>query len=211
MQEIVIINNLGKTFSGRIIFQGVDLAIQPFQPIVIMGENGCGKSTLLRIIARALPATTGVVKYRPNIKMAFVPDRFPKLPLSVESYLTHMGKIQGLDTSRINGYIDEYFELLKMPWDYRKTQISKCSKGTLQKVNILQALITTPDLLVLDEPFSGMDEASVENFVNILKGLIADGVAIVLACHEKTLAQRVSDEIYVFADKTLAKWEGGTS
>jgi len=211
MQEIAIANNLGKAFSGRTIFHGVHLAIQPHQPIVIMGENGCGKSTLLKIIARALPATTGGVKYRPGIKIAFVPDRFPKLPFSVESYLTHMGRIQGVEADRINGFIDEYFELLKMPWDYRKTQISKCSKGTLQKVSILQALITTPDLLVLDEPFAGLDEASVENFIGLLHRLIADGIAIVLACHEKTLAQRVSDDMYIFADKQLVKREGGVS
>jgi len=207
MQEIAIANNLGKAFSGRTVFHNVNLTIQPYQPIVVMGGNGCGKSTLLKIIAGELPATTGEVTYRPNIKTAFVPDRFPKLPFSVESYLKHMGRIQGLDASRIDSYISEYFELLKMPHEFRKTQISKCSKGTLQKVNILQALITTPDLLVLDEPFAGLDENSVENFIDLLHTLITDGVAILLACHEKALAQRVSDEIHVFADKGLARFD----
>ena len=210
MQEIAIANNLSKVFSGRVVFRNVNLTIQPYRPIVVMGGNGCGKSTLLRIIAGELPATMGEVAYRPNIKTAFVPDRFPKLPFSVEGYLKHMGRIQGLDAGRIDDYISEYFELLKMPHDFRKTPISKCSKGTLQKVNIMQALITTPDLLVLDEPFAGLDEDSVENFVSLLHRLIADGVSILLACHERVLAQRVSDSIYVFADKGLVGFDANS-
>jgi len=201
MQDIAAIKNLGKSYSGRVIFHNVNMTITPHKPIVLMGANGCGKSTLLKIIAGVLSCTEGEITYRPNIKIAFIPDRFPKLPFIVENYLTHMGKIQGLTDANINNYIDEYFNLLNMPQDFRKTKISKCSKGTIQKVNILQALISKPDLLLLDEPFAGLDEDSQDNFFDLLQKLISDGVAVVLACHEKKLAQRITDNIYVFTDK----------
>jgi len=200
VQEIVSVNNLGKSYSGRVIFHKVNMAVRQNEPIVIMGENGCGKSTLLKIMAGVLSSTQGEIKYRPHIKISFIPDRFPKLPFSMEEYLMHMGKIQGVSAKHIDDFMAEYFRYLNMPNDFRKTKISKCSKGTLQKVNILQALITKPDLLILDEPFAGLDEKSQENFLEMIRKLIADGVAIVLACHEKKLAQQITDNIYVFAD-----------
>jgi len=200
VQEIVSIKNLSKSYSGRVIFHNVNLAIKQHEPIVIMGHNGCGKSTLLKIIAGVLACTEGEVKYNSNIKVSFIPDRFPKLPFSVEDYLTHMGKIQRLSNIKINDYINEYFTYLNIPQNFRKTKINKCSKGTIQKVNILQALITKPDLLILDEPFAGLDEASSDNFMELLQKLISQGVAMVIACHEKELAQRITDNIYIFKD-----------
>ena len=201
MREIVTIKNLGKSYSGRVIFHKINMTVKQNEPIVIMGENGCGKSTLLKIIAGVLSCTDGEIKYRPDTKISFVPDRFPKLPFTIENYLMHMGKIQGQSAIHINSYIDEYFRCLNMPTDFRKTKIGKCSKGTIQKVNILQSLIAKPDLLVLDEPFAGLDEGSEENFLELIHKLVSEGVAIILACHEKKLAQRITDNIYIFTEK----------
>jgi len=199
--DIATIKNLGKSYAGRVIFHDINMIVKQHEPIVIMGENGCGKSTLLKIIAGVLACTEGEIQYRPKIKISFIPDRFPKLPFSVENYLMHMGKIQGLPTSRINDYMNEYFNHLNMSQDFKKTNISKCSKGTIQKINILQALITSPDLLILDEPIAGLDEDSQDGFLELLHKLVLDGVAIVLACHEKKLAQKITDNIYIFDNK----------
>ena len=199
--EVASIKNLGKTYSGRVIFHKVNITVKKHEPVVIMGENGCGKSTLLKIIAGVLDYSEGEIKYHNKAKISFIPDRFPKLPFSVESYLMHMGKIQGLSTSCINEYINEYFAYLNMPKDFRKTKINKCSKGTIQKVNILQALITKPDLLIMDEPFAGLDEDSEDNFIELIHKVISDGVAIIMACHEKKIAQKITDNIYIFKEK----------
>lgn len=208
MREIVSIKNLGKSYSGRVIFHKVNMIVKQHEPIVVMGENGCGKTTLLKIIAGVLACSEGEIDCHPKTKISFVPDRFPKLPFSVESYLMHMGQVQGLTASRVNDYISEYFNLLNMPEEFRKTKISKCSKGTIQKVNILQSLITKPDLLILDEPFAGLDEDSKDSFVALLQKLASDGTAIVMACHDKNLAQRISDNIYIFAEKQCRVVDG---
>ncbi|MCL2353047.1 MAG: ABC transporter ATP-binding protein [Defluviitaleaceae bacterium] len=203
MDEVVSIKNLGKTYSRKVIFRDVNIDIKRGSPVVLMGSNGCGKSTLLKIVVGALLPTKGEVKHNADIKTAFVPDRFPKLPFTVESYLMHMGEIQGVARSQVDAYMDEYFEYLNMPYDFRKTKISKCSKGTIQKVNILQALITKPDLLVMDEPFSGLDEASEHGLLKLILNLSVEGVALVIACHEKELAQKITRNVYVFENKTL--------
>jgi len=192
---IVSIKNLKKSYSGRVVFQNLNIEISRHELFVIMGENGCGKSTLLKAVAGMI-SYSGEISYSPNIKIAYVPDRFPKLPFTAEDYLMHMGKIQGLADDNINAFIDKYFALLKMPQSFRKTKIPKCSKGTIQKINILQALLTTPDLLILDEPFSGLDEISETNFMELLQKLATEGMAIFMACHEKNLAQKLATTIY---------------
>ena len=201
MQEIVSIKNLSKSYYDTIIFENVNLNINAGEIVVIMGENGCGKSTLLKIAAGLLVPTAGEVAYSPRLKISFVPDALPKLPFNVADYLMHMGKIQGLTTRHIDEQINKYFEILKMPMDFKKTKISNCSKGTIQKVNILQALLNKPGFIVLDEPFSGLDEASEENFLKLLQNLAADGIGMFLACHEKKLAEKIATDIYIFKDK----------
>ena len=199
---MLTITNLSKSYGSKSIFQHINLTLTPGKPIVIMGHNGCGKSTLLKIIAGVIPPTAGEIRFAPNIKIAYIPDRFPKLPFTVEEYLMHMGKIQGQSPQQITQYIQAYFPMLNMPADFKNTKISKCSKGTIQKVNILQALITQPQLLILDEPFEGLDENSEANFIQLIQQLTAQGVAIILACHERKLAEKITTEIYTFANKT---------
>jgi len=166
------------------------------EPVVFMGSNGCGKSTLLRIIAGLLHCTTGEVVHLPEIKISYVPDRFPKLPFKVNDYLRHMGRIQKISDGDILKYMRTMFERLNIPEHIETQKIPHCSKGTIQKINIMQALITRPDLLILDEPFSGLDEDTVEVMVELLKNM--EETHIVLSCHEKILAQRLAEKVFVF-------------
>lgn len=191
------LKNIKKSYAGKVIFQDINMEINKYEPVVIMGENGSGKSTLLRIIAGQI-SFEGDITFFKNDKIAFVPDRFPKLPFTAESYIRHMGKIQGLPNAQISAYIDEHFTHLNIP---RKTKIAKCSKGTIQKINILQALLTTPDLLILDEPFAGLDENSESVIMETLQKLASEGIAIVMACHERGLAQKLTDTIFTIGAK----------
>jgi len=153
-----------------------------------------------------LECTEGEIKYNRKIKISFIPDRFPKLPFNVESYLMHMGKIQGLSTKYINDYISEYFRHLNMPEDFRKTKISKCSRGTIQKVNILQALITKPDLLILDEPFSELDtHLRGQAQIQMQKLVKQFGKSVLIATHSRDEAYCLCSRIALVDDgKILA-------
>ncbi len=201
MYELVSIKNLGKSYSRKKIFNNIDMKIRRYEPIVIMGENGCGKSTLLKIIAGVLDCTEGEIKHTDDIKISYMPDILPPVPFSIEKYLMFMGGIQGLFKSEIDEFINHHFSKLNMPLDIKGQMISVCSKGTKQKINIMQALITKPDLLILDEPFAGLDELSVGHFIDMLNELVSSGVGLVIACHESILAQRITDQIYVFHDR----------
>lgn len=201
MHELVSLKNVGKAYLGKTIFRNVNMSIDINKPTVIMGENGCGKSTLLKIIAGILSCTEGEVIHRQKNKISYMPDRFPKLPFNVENYLFHMGSIQGIPRKEVNNYINIKFNHLNMPQSFRKQKIYNCSKGTLQKINVLQALITKPDLLVLDEPFSGLDENSVDSLFELLNEIIENNTAVILSCHEKSLAQKITNDFFIFKEQ----------
>jgi len=197
---------VSKSFAGKLVFCNATMSIKTTKPTIIMGRNGCGKSTLLKIIAGVLKHSEGKIIRVPNIKISFAPDRFPKLPFKVGEYMLYMGKIQGLSEIEINKYIDFKFDELGIPKGIKEQKIYKCSKGTIQKVNIMQAFLTKSDLLVMDEPFSGLDEGSIESLIELLSKRTKDETSIVLSCHEKLLAQRVTDNLYVFSGQNLVKF-----
>ena len=202
---MILLKDVGKSYGNKLVFDNANMSIETAKPTVIMGKNGCGKSTLLKIIAGVLTHTQGEVIRPPKIKISFVPDRFPKLPFKVSEYITHMGKIQGLDDAYIKDYIDEQFGYLGIPESIKEQKIYKCSKGTIQKINIMQAFLTKPDLLVMDEPFSGLDESSIEGLIALLAKISKSETAIIISCHEKALAQRVAGNLFVFSGQSIVK------
>ncbi|MCL2356414.1 MAG: ABC transporter ATP-binding protein [Defluviitaleaceae bacterium] len=200
----ISLKNVSKSFAGKLVFCNATMSLRANRPTVIMGRNGCGKSTLLKIIAGVLAHTEGEIVRRPGIKISYAPDRFPKLPFKVGDYLLHMGRIQGISDSDINKYADSQFDRFGIPENIKQQVIYKCSKGTIQKVNIMQAFLTKPDLLVMDEPFSGLDESSVEELIRLLAE--TSDTAVIISCHEKLLAQRITaDNLYVFDKQSLVK------
>lgn len=205
MQEL---KNIGKSYNKSIIFKNINLSVKNSEPIILMGKNGCGKSTLLKIMAGIIKPTTGELSSPPKIKISLTPDKLPPMPFKTLEYLRHMGKIQGLLTGEINEYITKMFDYFYIPHHVKEQKLNKCSKGELQKINIMQALITKPDLLLMDEPFSGLDEDSLSQLLNLLTKTSENQTAIVIACHEKEIAQKFSN-IYVFKDQLLNKQEGG--
>lgn len=192
---MVVLTNTRKMYGKNRIFDGVDMTIDATKPTVIMGKNGCGKTTLLKIIAGILVHSSGEAERTPDMKVAFVPDRFPKLPFKTEEYLLHMGDIQGLSRKFTKRQIDANFELFGIPDQIKTQKIAKCSKGTIQKINLIQAFLTRQDLLVMDEPFSGLDESSTEALIGLLTRVAGFGTAIALSCHDRDLAQKITDNV----------------
>ena len=192
-----ILKDISKSYNGRRIFCNASMVIKPNSPIVLMGGNGCGRSTLLKIIAGILSHTDGEIIRPEGIKITYSPDRLPLSPFKVMEYLQHMGSIQGLAEEKIFQMIDAQFRLFGIPANIMEQKIQNCSKGTVQKINIIQAFLTKPDLLIMDEPFSGLDENSIEMLTELILAT-AKQSAVIISCHEKFLAERIADKLYEF-------------
>ncbi|MEV6634144.1 ATP-binding cassette domain-containing protein [Actinoplanes sp. NPDC051470] len=165
----------------------VDAVINPGETVVVLGRNGAGKSTLLQLAAGVLSPVQGRVTDRPAV-VGWVPERFPAdQPFTAEQYLRRMAEIRG------GSGVDEWFERLRFA-EHRHTRLADLSKGTAQKVGVVQALLLRPGLLVLDEPWEGLDAVARELIPEIVAEVTAAGGAVLVSDHRGEIA-RLPDAI----------------
>lgn len=194
LEGIVRLERVTKSYDRRIILQDVDLTIGTQEAISITGTNGSGKSTLLRLIAGLATPTSGVIHRERGGQqcIGFVPDRLPKLRLTPQEYLFSMGGMQGMSKEAIALRMDELLVLFKLE-EAAARKMNTFSKGMLQKVNLMQAVLNKPDLLLLDEPLSGLDADSQRELIRLLGHMKQQGIAIVMSCHEASLVEQLAD------------------
>lgn len=175
---------VGKRYGrGPLVVHDVDVEISPGTPLVIHGANGSGKSTLLRLVAGCFAPTHGRVVGRPST-VGYVPDRFPALlRMPAHAYLRHLGRIRPGNPCGANP------ATLLAALGFRgglDTPMNRLSKGNAQKVGLAQALCSGAPLLVLDEPWSGLDTNARPALTAAVARLAAHGAAIVLTDHTRT-------------------------
>jgi ABC-type multidrug transport system ATPase subunit len=174
------------------IVRDVSLDVPAGRLIRLEGRNGSGKSTLLRVLAGACLPSAGRVTGRPST--GYVPERFPPgLPFSGREFLTHLGRIHGLGRAGLAAQVDESLERVGAA-EYARVPMRALSKGMCQKVAVAQALLPGPGLLVLDEAWTGLDEAARGVLDDAVALRLAGGTAVVFVDHDaRRLAGLVSE------------------
>ncbi|HEY4024691.1 MAG TPA: ABC transporter ATP-binding protein [Pseudonocardiaceae bacterium] len=180
---MIVLERVGKHYRrGVPVLRDVDLTVPAGVATVISGGNGSGKSTLLRIVAGVLRPTSGKVRERPR-SVGYLPSPFPaELRLSATSYLRHFAAIRGLPRGRATGRADEVLTRLGFAGD-ADAPIRTLSKGNMHKVGLAQALLPTEGLLVLDEPWSGLDHAAQLTLDTMITELVAEGRSVLITDH----------------------------
>jgi ABC-2 type transport system ATP-binding protein len=164
--------------------QAVDASVNPGDTVVVLGRNGAGKSTLLQLAAGVLRPVRGAVRDRPAI-IGWVPERFPaEQPFTAGQYLLRMAALRGL---RGTAEVDHWTERLLLT-EHTGTRLSDLSKGTAQKVGLAQALLLRPGLLVLDEPWEGLDSVARTLIPQIVAEVTDSGGAVLVSDHRGEIA-----------------------
>ena len=201
--SLITISGLTKRFGRKVILSDLCLKINRGDSIAFIGRNGCGKSTLLKIIAGVLPFEKGKVTHNGKLRFGYVPERFPSMSLTARDYINQIAFITGLRKHDAEKRSLQLFKALFMQ-DMIETPIRYLSKGTIQKVAVVQALLTVPDVLLLDEPVSGQDMASQREFINMVNILNHEhGVTILCSCHEDYMIKAISHSVYEIIDGKL--------
>ena len=192
---MIIVDNIVKKYDKKVVLNNISLNIEQGESIAFTGHNGCGKSTLLKIIAGLVQPTAGMVKYEQSLLFHYVPEHFPKMHLTARQYLYSQGKMDGLENMKLEERIQSLSEdfFFNMMLD---TPMKHLSKGSLQKVGVIQALLREPDVLLLDEPLSGQDVKSQQIFIEKINALREKGVVILMSCHEPYLIDAITDHMY---------------
>jgi len=202
------IQNISKQYRGKKILENATFSIYANEIIAIVGKNGAGKSTLLKIIAELVDADNGsIVKHRQSLKIGYVPEVTPShILFTPEEYLYHMGRIRGMTKKQLQQKINELLDLFHLQ-EARNTRIINFSKGMKQKVMIMQAMLEDTDLLILDEPLSGLDPKAQSDLEETLSILKDKGLCIVLTCHEPKLFQHLVDTVLVIQNNRVIQVE----
>jgi ABC-type multidrug transport system ATPase subunit len=189
----VRLDGVGKRYGLRQpwIVRDVCVEVAAGQLIRLEGRNGSGKSTLLRVIAGITVPSAGRVSGRPST--GYVPERFPGgLAFSAREYLTHMSRIHGLRGAAASAAVDNWLDRLGAA-DYAGSPLKTLSKGMCQKVALAQALLARPGLLVLDEAWTGLDQAARGTLDAAVGERLAEGGVVMFVDHQQArLAGQVS-------------------
>lgn len=188
---------------GPWVLREIEVEIGPGQSAVVLGRNGAGKSTLLQVAAGVLTPSRGVVRDRPRT-IGWVPERFPAdQPFTVAQYLTGMARIRALSGPALTRTVDGWISRLGIA-PYRDVRLPALSKGTAQKVGLAQALLRPPDLLVLDEPWEGLDGATRELVPELISEVRAAGGAVLVSDHRGETIRLPDAQQWMVADGTVS-------
>jgi ABC-2 type transport system ATP-binding protein len=181
----VRLDGVGKRYGLRQpwVVRGLSVEVAAGQLIRLEGRNGSGKSTLLRVAAGITMPTAGRVTGRPAT--GYVPERFPGgLAFSARDYLIHLGRIHGLRGPSVGLEVDRWLDRLGAT-DYAAAPLRTLSKGMCQKVAIAQALLPRPGLLILDEAWTGLDQAARGTLDAAVAERLADGGTVMFVDHQQ--------------------------
>jgi len=199
---------LRKSF-GRPAVDGLDLTVRPGEIYALLGPNGAGKTTTLRMIAGLLPADSGEISVfgvdarkdpiAAKRIVAWLPDE-PQLydKLDPTEYLEFVAGLWGVPPQEARRRADELLTSLGLD-EQRRQRCEGFSKGMRQKVALAGALIHDPQLLMLDEPLTGLDAGSARQVKDILNQRVAAGAALILTTHILEVAERIAHRIGILA------------
>ncbi|MFE0250303.1 ATP-binding cassette domain-containing protein [Streptomyces sp. NPDC059010] len=203
MHRDLRLDNVGRRYGlrGPWVLRGVHLTVPPATLIRIEGTNGTGKSTLLRLLARIDTPSEGRVSGAP--RTAYVPERFPTaLPFTALGYLTHLGTVHGLSRPAATRAALEWLDRFGAA-PYARTPMAQLSKGSSQKVAVAQALLAEPELLVLDEAWTGLDADARAELERAVAERTAAGTAVVFVDHDPRRLAGAPDATYTVHDGAL--------
>jgi ABC-type multidrug transport system ATPase subunit len=198
-QSLITLDRIVCNFGAKEVLKELSLSICEGEVTAIVGSNGSGKSTLLKMISGYGRITQGSRKEAARLdklSIGFAPDGFPRMRFTAAEYLRSMGRIRGMDKDKLEGRITELLFQFGLDPVLRQ-HLRHYSKGMLQKVNLMQALLGEPELLLLDEPLSGLDFRTQDELENLLLQLKEKGMAIVLSTHERELIERIADRVVI--------------
>lgn len=207
--EIITLENLSKKYDGKTVLNNISQTFCQGQSVAFVGHNGCGKSTLLKIISKLAAPTSGKVIYGKPLLFHYIPEKFPPVPLTAREFLMRMGTISGIKKEKVKHDVEAFAKDFFME-ELLDTRMNSLSKGTLQKVGVIQALIKRPDILLLDEPLSGQDVESQKVFTEKINQMQNDNVTIFMSCHEKKLIDAIATDVYAIKNGMLQIYEPHT-
>ena len=196
------VNNVTKKFGDKIAVNNISFTLGKGSMLGFLGGNGAGKTTTFRMLLGLTNVTHGTITYNGTIvnkhnynNIGYLPEErglHPKLKFISE--LKYLSSLKGLTNKDANKKIKYWLKRFNLD-EYKNQKIQSLSKGNQQKVQLLASILHSPELLILDEPFSGLDPVNVELLKSIVKDLNQNGTTIIFSTHRMDHVEELCDEI----------------
>lgn len=206
------VENVHKSYSGKKVVDGISFDLDKPGVFGLLGSNGAGKTTTIRMILGILNKDSGNITWngkevkRENINFGYLPEErgiYPKTKLADQ--LMYFATLKGMNQVDAKKAIDYWCKKLDL-YDYIDKPAEQLSKGNQQKVQLIISIIHNPELLILDEPFSGLDPVNTQIIKGVIEELIEKGTYIILSSHQMSVVEEYCRDIVILKKgKTVVK------
>ena len=206
------VENVSKHFGEKLAVDNISFDINKPGVFGLLGTNGAGKSTTIRMMLGILKKDSGEITWngkkveRKNVNFGYLPEERGIYPKSkIYEQLLYFAELKGMKKENASKEIDYWMDKLKVS-EYKNMTAEKLSKGNQQKVQFITAILNDPELIVLDEPFSGLDPVNTELLKEVILELVEKGKYIVMSSHQMTsIEEFCSDVVIINKGKTVLK------
>ena len=206
----LVLKNVSKTFVGKVAVDNISFSIEKPGVYGLLGTNGAGKTTTIRMLLGIIKKDSGEITWkgkevdRENVNFGYLPEErgvYPKT--KIMDQLMYFAELKGMKKDDAITAINKWAKELKVE-EYLQMPAEKLSKGNQQKIQFMNAIIHNPELVVLDEPFSGLDPVNTEILKNIIIDLIKNGKYVIMSAHQMaTIEEFCSDILILNKGKTV--------
>ena len=207
---ILELKNIEKSFGEKKVLTGVSFTAEGGKAFGLLGRNGAGKTTSIRILMNVFPANSGevLIDGKPidynKVGIGYLPEErglYPKKKIIEQ--LTYFAELKGMNKKDAVKAVDYWLGRLGMT-EYRNKRLDTLSKGNQQKIQLVTALAHDPDIVILDEPFSGLDPVNAMLLKNIVKEQIEKGKIVLFSSHQMSYIEEFCDSIAIIKDGVIA-------
>ncbi len=207
MTDAIVIEQARKAFGKKVAVHGFDLRVPQGTMYGFIGPNGAGKTTTIRMVMSIIFPDSGRVEVLGRKSAVESKDRIGYLPeergvykkMKVGAFLTHIARLKGVDGAAARARVHQWLERVDLG-DVIKKRCEELSKGMQQKVQFIASVVHEPELLILDEPFSGLDPVNMRLLRDLIAEQHAQGTTVIFSTHVMHQAQMLCDHIVMIND-----------
>lgn len=197
------VKDLHKSFDGNEVLHGISFSISSGKALGLLGRNGAGKTTTIRILMDVFKANKGSMQmdgkqFQPkDYEIGYLPEErglYPKK--KVNEQLIYLAQLRGLSKTKAKENLHKWLKRLGIE-EYENRELDTLSKGNQQKVQLAQTLMCDPDIVILDEPFSGLDPVNSQILKDVVMELIKEGKIVIFSSHQMNYVEEFCEDIVI--------------
>ncbi len=197
------VKNIHKSFGEKEVLHGISFSVESGKALGLLGRNGAGKTTTIRILMDVFHANSGEIlmdgkKFVPSdFQIGYLPEErglYPKR--TVSDQMVYLANLRGLNSKDARANTKKWLTRLEVA-EYENRKLETLSKGNQQKVQLAATLVANPDIVILDEPFSGLDPVNSQILKDVVNELIAEGKLVIFSSHQMSYVEEFCDNIAI--------------